>query len=112
MSQRSVSPRAALPNALPSPLAGEGGDNGETNQNGRGVCFERLSREANPPPIRIRITTETPSPARGEGISGTSALVAGQERSDYVSVKLKSPSFSIEVTSLSPALSQTCLSFG
>ena len=29
-----------------------------------------------------------------------------------VSVKVRSPSFSIEVTILSPALSQTCLSFG
>ncbi len=29
-----------------------------------------------------------------------------------VSVKVRSPSFSIEVTILSPALSQTCLSLG
>src|SRR5262245_19397998 len=36
----------------------------------------------------------------------------GGEAADYVSVKLNSPSFSIEVTTLSPALSQTCFSLG
>jgi hypothetical protein len=33
-------------------------------------------------------------------------------RAAHVSVKLRSPSFSIEVTSLSPDLSQICLSLG
>ncbi len=36
----------------------------------------------------------------------------GGEGAPYVSVKLNSPSFSIEVTTLSPALSQACLSLG
>ena len=37
---------------------------------------------------------------------------AASSGSAYVSVRCWSPSLSIEVTSLSPALSQTCLSFG
>ena len=40
------------------------------------------------------------------------AARAQQEERVQVSVKVRSPSFSIEVTILSPALSQTCLSFG
>jgi hypothetical protein len=40
------------------------------------------------------------------------AARAQQGEPVQVSVKVRSPSFSIEVTILSPALSQTCLSFG
>ena len=40
------------------------------------------------------------------------AARAQQGERVQVSVKVRSPSFSIEVTILSPALSQTCLSFG
>ncbi len=48
----------------PSPLAGEGQDDGEANHDRvRGVFFAKKS----PSPIRIRVSTETPSPARGEG---------------------------------------------
>ena len=36
----------------------------------------------------------------------------GGQATDYVSVKLNSPSFSIEVTTLSPGLSHACLSLG
>jgi hypothetical protein len=48
------------------------------------------------------------------GAAGAWPLAARAQQGEpvQVSVKVRSPSFSIEVTILSPALSQTCLSFG
>jgi hypothetical protein len=48
------------------------------------------------------------------GAAGAWPLAARAHQGEpvQVSVKVRSPSFSIEVTILSPALSQTCLSFG
>jgi len=48
----------------------------------------------------------------GGAASWPLAARAQQGERLQVSVKVRSPSFSIEVTILSPALSQTCLSFG
>jgi hypothetical protein len=48
----------------------------------------------------------------GAAVSWPLAGRAQQGERLQVSVKVRSPSFSIEVTILSPALSQTCLSFG
>ena len=92
---------------------------GETNRMGWGVA----SCGVNPSPIRIRVSTELPSPSasaftrvfdalRGEGTRSIGAPAAAPVRGVYVNVKLKSPSFSIEVTTLSPGLSHTCLSLG
>ena len=78
---------------------------------GEGVASkESFFAAANPSPIIASSSTELPSPARGEGASNPGAPVV--RRANYVSAKLSSPSFSIEVTTLSPGLSHTCLSLG
>ena len=72
--------------ARPPPLRGRGSDDGETNQDGRGVCFvKKFSCEADPPPVRIRINTEPPSPARGEGKNGPGVPTAARARSPTMS---------------------------
>ena len=49
----------------------------------------------------------------GSGVAAWPLAASAQQGERLqVSVKVRSPSFSIEVTILSPALSQTCLSFG
>jgi hypothetical protein len=50
-----------------SPLRGRHGG-GEPNKNGRGVCFEKILREANPPPIRIGSAPNCPPPQGGRTI--------------------------------------------
>jgi hypothetical protein len=74
MSQRGVSRRAALPVASPPPLRGRH-DGGDTRPNGRGAASKDLLAKK-PPPVRMRINTELPSPARGEGDCSTSAPAA------------------------------------
>jgi hypothetical protein len=79
---------------------------------GGGSTSKKVFVGRGPPPVRIRINTELSSPARGEDTSGARAPAAQRGTADYVSVKLSSPSFSIEVTTLSPGFSHTCLSLG
>ena len=69
--------------------------------------------------IRLEAWAARPGPSRRAHASACTLLRTRAERqgegrseTNYVNVKLKSPSFSIEVTTLSPALSQTCLSLG
>jgi hypothetical protein len=45
---------------------------------GGGSASKRLSREAAPPPVRIRVSTELPSPARGEGDYGAGERAAAR----------------------------------
>lgn len=53
------------------------------------------------------------TPANAGGHAGSRSCCARQARANiYVSVKDSAPSFSMVVTTLSPFLSQTCLSFG
>lgn len=60
---RIVSPPAAPPVAVPSPLAGEGARLAPQAQTGEGSS----SRGTHPSPVTTRPATEQPSPARGEG---------------------------------------------
>ena len=79
---------------------------------GEGFASQKRFCEAEPLTHHRTWEHRAALPARGEGASGASAPAAQRGTADYVSVKLKSPSFSIEVTTLSPGLSQTCLSLG
>jgi hypothetical protein len=85
VSQPVVSPRAALLRNAPSTLAGEGSNGLRANSNGRGAASKDLLAK-NPPPVRFRISTELPSPARGEGAGGTLAPEAPSLRRRRASI--------------------------